>query len=80
MDLHDLARFLENEQKVQQKCSNQTCTFFFFPITLLSRSFDLAAECDFYPEDTNYFHRKITREKKLQRKFKWGVSFMEGTF
>lgn len=21
MDLHDLARFLENEQKVQQKCS-----------------------------------------------------------
>lgn len=54
--------------------------FFFFPITLLSRSFDLAAECDFYPEDTNYFHRKITREKKLQRKFKWGVSFMEGTF
>lgn len=62
MDLHDLARFLENEQKVQQKCSNQTCTFL-FSITLLSRSFDLAAECDFYPEDTNYFHRKITRKK-----------------
>lgn len=59
MDLHDLARFLENEQKVQgkKKCSNQT-------ITLLCRSFDLAAECDFYPEDTNDFHRKITRKKK----------------
>lgn len=24
MDLHDLARFLENEQKVQQKCSSQS--------------------------------------------------------
>lgn len=60
MDLHDLARFLENEQKVQGKEKKNVQNE---PVSSFWRSFDLAVECDFNPDDTNYFHRKITNRK-----------------